>query len=236
MSKLLPSAAYRTEPIEEQNDQRQMAYQSILQSILSLEYAPAKKLGEQELAERLGVSRTPVHDALLKLQRERLADIPPRRGAFVSCLSEERIRNGMWLQEKITLSVLHRYFMDHIEKKRLLPLSGLLRQAEKRLEEGTECYSSAMDSFYELLFQLPGCYQHLRQSLRYASGDFLRCLRLAQRDPSLCRLQLTLHRCLISALEQRNGKEACRIYCAVLSLLEERLPALIKCYPDYFCS
>ncbi|GIH27815.1 GntR family transcriptional regulator [Acrocarpospora phusangensis] len=53
------------------------------EQILGGEYAPGERLGEVELAEKLGVSRTPVRDALRRLSAEGLVDITTNKGARV---------------------------------------------------------------------------------------------------------------------------------------------------------
>jgi DNA-binding GntR family transcriptional regulator len=60
------------------------AYYRIRELIVSLELAPGSLISERELMERLGVGRTPVREALRALAAERLVDVYPRRGMFVS--------------------------------------------------------------------------------------------------------------------------------------------------------
>src|SRR5262249_6438376 len=60
------------------------AYSRIRELIVTLELAPGSLVSERELMERLGVGRTPVREALRALARERLVEVYPRRGMFVS--------------------------------------------------------------------------------------------------------------------------------------------------------
>ena len=60
------------------------AYYRIRELIVSLELPPGSLISERELMERLGLGRTPVREALRALARERLVDVYPRRGMFVS--------------------------------------------------------------------------------------------------------------------------------------------------------
>ncbi|GAA2563870.1 GntR family transcriptional regulator [Pseudonocardia hydrocarbonoxydans] len=60
------------------------AVDSVRELILRGEFAAGARLGEVELAERLGVSRTPVREALARLASEGLVEIVPNRGARVS--------------------------------------------------------------------------------------------------------------------------------------------------------
>ena len=60
------------------------AYQEIRGLIVSLELAPGAVIDERELIERLEIGRTPVREALRRLAHERLVEVYPRRGMFVT--------------------------------------------------------------------------------------------------------------------------------------------------------
>jgi DNA-binding GntR family transcriptional regulator len=60
------------------------AYHAIRGMIVSLELAPGAVIDERELIERLGIGRTPVREALRRLAQERLVEVYPRRGMFVT--------------------------------------------------------------------------------------------------------------------------------------------------------
>ena len=64
-------------------------YQSLESAILSGQLPPGERLIEARIAEELGVSRTVVREALLKLERQSLVVNNPRRGTFVTRLSQE---------------------------------------------------------------------------------------------------------------------------------------------------
>jgi DNA-binding GntR family transcriptional regulator len=65
--------------------------QHLEDAIVSGEYAPGAHLDELGLAEKFGVSRTPIREALAQLGAEGLIEIRPRRGAFVSTPSPRRL-------------------------------------------------------------------------------------------------------------------------------------------------
>ena len=60
--------------------------------ILHGAFAPGQPLRQEELAERFGVSRLPVRDALLRLEAQGLVHVYPNRGAFVISLSPDEVR------------------------------------------------------------------------------------------------------------------------------------------------
>lgn len=66
---------------------RQYAYETLRERILTCRYAPGELLNETALGEKLGVSRTPVREALGRLERESLVEILPKIGVRVTELS-----------------------------------------------------------------------------------------------------------------------------------------------------
>lgn len=66
---------------------RDRIYQAIRSAILTCEFAPGQELREQVLAERYRVSRSPVRDSLLRLEREHLVTVLPRQGYRVNPIS-----------------------------------------------------------------------------------------------------------------------------------------------------
>jgi DNA-binding GntR family transcriptional regulator len=60
------------------------AYLAIRDRIVSLELAPGALIDERALVDDLGMSRTPVREALMRLAQERLVEVYPRRGMFVT--------------------------------------------------------------------------------------------------------------------------------------------------------
>lgn len=70
----------------------QLAYDYIKRRILSLDFAPGMSLVEQDIVKQLGVSRTPVREALIKLASEGLVQIKQNRGAWVTDITLSDLR------------------------------------------------------------------------------------------------------------------------------------------------
>ena len=68
-----------------------VAYDTLHRAIVCNELKPGTALSEGALSEQLGISRTPIREALKKLEDEGLVRIVPRRGAFVTDLSAEDV-------------------------------------------------------------------------------------------------------------------------------------------------
>lgn len=68
---------------------REMVYEELKMQILTGEIVPGTRMMEVELAKEIGVSRTPIREAIRKLEKEGLVTIEPRRGAYASQISTE---------------------------------------------------------------------------------------------------------------------------------------------------
>ena len=66
---------------------REIVYEELKRQIVVGEIAPGTRMMEVELADEMGVSRTPVREAIRKLEKEGLVSIDPRRGAYASDIS-----------------------------------------------------------------------------------------------------------------------------------------------------
>jgi DNA-binding GntR family transcriptional regulator len=77
---------------------RAKAYAFIVDQVLTLPTTTGSFLNEQDLAAQIGVSRTPVREALLLLQAEGLVELVPKRGAYVPPLSGRQIAELMDLR------------------------------------------------------------------------------------------------------------------------------------------
>ena len=69
----------------------EQAYRALRSKIVRLEFAPGEVLREDELQESLSIGRTPIREALLRLQREHFVTVIPRRGMFVSGIEVDEL-------------------------------------------------------------------------------------------------------------------------------------------------
>ncbi len=74
-------------------------YEALRRDILEREFDPGEPLTEQDLSRRYGVSRTPVREALARLERDRLVRVVPKKGAFVRSVSHDDVRELYQIRE-----------------------------------------------------------------------------------------------------------------------------------------
>lgn len=86
----------------------QRVYTLLLTQIVTLERKPFEPVSEARLAEELGVSRSPVREALARLSKLQLVDIFPQRGTVIAPIRIRLIANAQFLRESLELGLLRR--------------------------------------------------------------------------------------------------------------------------------
>jgi DNA-binding GntR family transcriptional regulator len=86
----------------------QNVYELLRSDIVLGALKPLEPIRESEIAERLGVSRTPVREALLRLQNLGLVDIYPQAGTRVAPIRLEKVRAAQFIREAVEVDVVRR--------------------------------------------------------------------------------------------------------------------------------
>ena len=99
-------------------------------AIIELDLLPGSRLSEQDIATRLGVSRQPVREALIRLANSRLIEIRPHRGTVVARISAKEMTEALFVRQSIELAVVAKAAVnfDAWQRKRIASL--IVKQAE----------------------------------------------------------------------------------------------------------
>lgn len=109
-------------------------YLAIRDAIMDLRYAPGEIIRKQDICTALGVSRSPVAEALTRLQGEGLVDIVPQSGTYVSYFSMEEIKEGAFLREAIELACVEKV-AENITPEQSAQLTRNLRLQRVMIDE-----------------------------------------------------------------------------------------------------
>ncbi|MBX2858212.1 MAG: GntR family transcriptional regulator [Cellvibrionaceae bacterium] len=135
----------------------ELAYRKLKNNILSNEYPPGYQALEPELAKTLGVSRTPVREALIRLEAEKLIELIPRRGMRVLPLVPADI-----LEISQILTALEVMAVELLGKKKpgvdmLRPMADAVDEMDRAIEnDDLDAWSDAEEKFHRLLLTLSG--------------------------------------------------------------------------------
>ena len=85
---------------------RDYALKVLKGNITSLDLAPGTPISENELAAELGISRTPVREAIIELAKAYLIEIYPQRGSFVSLIDPKMVEEARFLRRVMDVAVI----------------------------------------------------------------------------------------------------------------------------------
>lgn len=124
------------------------AIRAIINLMIHRKYAPGERLQEAELAGELGMSRTPVRNALRKLSAEGLLDMQPNRGCFVPFLSLADMQSVFLLRSRLE-GFAAELAATNISGKELQDLKGLVAcENETYLSADAETYNKINEKIH----------------------------------------------------------------------------------------
>lgn len=185
----------------------QRVYQTLREAILSLAYRPGEILRKPEICEALGVSRSPVADAVARLATEGLVDVVPQAGTFVARFSMEEIREGAFLREAIEVAAIERV-AEMITEEQLTQLRRNLTVQAALITDGDVPGFYQMDAaMHELILSFTG-FRRLAQVSETAWLHVNRARQLILPVPGRITATLDEHRAMLAALEARDSAAA----------------------------
>lgn len=133
------------------------AYSQLKAEILSNRMPPGFQAPEPEIASRLGMSRTPVREALIRLEAERLVELIPRRGARVLPIQAEDMREIYEILAALEADAAARLAQRRPSEAELASVSAATREMELALEANDlDAWAEADDLFHRRLLELHG--------------------------------------------------------------------------------
>jgi DNA-binding GntR family transcriptional regulator len=229
-----PSAARRLRPLQDFGGSLgQRVYQTLRLAILSLDYRPGEILRKPDICEALGVSRSPVADAVARLQAEGLVDVIPQAGTFVARFSMQEIREGAFLREAIEVAAIERA-AERITEDQLQLMRRNLKVQAALVADGDIPGFYAMDAaMHELLLSFTG-FPKLAQVAETAWLHVNRARQLILPVPGRVQATLAEHQAILAALQARDPAAARAAVQHHLRQLITYLEPLERDRPDLF--
>ncbi len=85
---------------------REFALRNLRENIIHLELKPGSMVSENELAAQMGLSRTPVREALMELAKVRLVDVYPQRGSAVALIDYDLVEEARFMRNVLECAVV----------------------------------------------------------------------------------------------------------------------------------
>ncbi len=193
--------------IERHQTLREKILETIREAILRGTLKPGEKVAEPELAERFGISRTPIREAFRQLESEGYLTVIPRKGAVVASLSERDVEE-FYAIKSILEGYAARMAAERLSEKDIERLEAINDRLAQLAQEGdVKTFFRVHNEFHELFIRSAGN-EKLFELIQQLGLKFNR-LRMASLSlPGRMEISVQEHRKIIQAFREKAGDKA----------------------------
>ena len=206
---------------------RDVVFQTLRTAILKGDLKPGERLMELQLASKLGVSRTPIREAIRKLEQEGLARTIPRKGAEVAGMTEKDMEDV--LQIRCVLEELAaRLSCQNITDEEMRELKIAMVAFEEKTREGNVVELAKADvTFHDIIYRaadnpkLLVLLNNLREQMYRYRTEYMK-------DDRIHPVLIREHKEMVKALESRDQELVAREVRQHLKNQEEVMKKIIR--------
>lgn len=185
---------------------RDVVFNTLREAILKGELKPGERLMELQLAAKLGVSRTPIREAIRMLEQEGLAVTIPRKGAEVAKMTEKDMEDVLQVRESLD-ELAASLACEKITDAEVEALVVAMHDFEKSIDTGDVKKIAEMDEkFHDIIYRATGnpklvnILNNLREQIYRYRVEYLK-------DEKNYPLLLLEHREIVDAFVKRNREK-----------------------------
>ena len=182
---------------------RDVVFNTLREAILKGELQPGERLMELQLASKLGVSRTPIREAIRMLEQEGLAVTMPRKGAEVARMTLKDMEDVLEIREALD-ELAAQIACERITAEQMQMLKNTKNEFEKILETGEVKKIADVDvRFHDIIYEatdnarLVALLSNMREQLFRYRVEYLKT---PENYPAL----ISEHNAIVEALEERD--------------------------------
>ncbi len=201
---------------------REIVFETIRTAIVQGNLKPGERLMEVQLAQELGVSRTPVRESIRKLELEGLVKMIPRKGAYVTPLSIKDLKEMMQIREALE-SLVAELAAENATEEEVEAMRKSNRGFEDSLRNGDEDGIIDYDiTFHEILYKasrnerLCNMIHTLREQMQRVRVEYVHNV-----DDKLP--LIGQHRAIIDNVARHNPAEAAKYAAKHITVTEENM-------------
>ena len=186
---------------------RGQVFQEIREDILKGKFKENEELREATLGKELGVSRTPVREALRQLELEGLVHIIPNKGAYVTGITEKDVHD-IYMTRSMLEGLCARWAAEHISEEQIQEMEEVLLLTEYHLDRGNAEQLAELDGkFHEVFYDASQS-----RILRHILSDFHKYVQVARKrsvkKEDRAKKSLEEHREILNALRIGDADRA----------------------------
>lgn len=223
-----------TDPVRSGIAATQRVFVTLLQRILTFNLKPFDEISESGLAEQMGVSRTPVREALARLARLQLVDIFPQRGTVISPLRVADLKRSQFMRESLEWGLLRRALRSP-ERPRLVVSLGAEIAVQLTLASiGDEARFYASDELFHRRIALAAGLPDIWEDISDAKLHMDRFRHLMLASVETLSVIVEQHERIVDAIDARDREAAELALKTHLRRIFAFLRPAYDAHPEYF--
>ena len=205
----------------------------LLRAIISLELRPGSRISEVEIAERYGVSRQPVREAVISLAQTGLVKTLPQRGTAVVPISVSQMRDARFVREAIEVAVA-RQAAESILPQARRQLETIIAQQELAVRQSDrDSFFHYDEAFHAMLCEGVGS-QMAWESIRNVKVHMDRVCTLTLKDAVSMAPLIDEHKAILAAIDAHDASAAAEAMSLHLYGILTALPKIEAEHPELF--
>jgi DNA-binding GntR family transcriptional regulator len=214
-------------------------YEWLREEIVYVKLKPGAMIYENEIADKLGVSRTPVREAFRLLANEQLISIEPQRGTRIAPISASKVSEAWFVRQRLETGAFRlaaERWNETVAEQYDRQLASLLEQQTAAADERDAFRLLKLDEdMHRLIIQITGNHT-LMQVVMQMRAHLNRVRYLALTISGTERLERIVaeHRAILEAIRSRDVARTEQLLEVHLSKLNVELPELQARYREYF--
>ena len=181
---------------------RDKIYQKLRQAIIRGDYAPGERLPEETLARELGASRTPIREALQKLETEKLLEYNPNKGMVVSEINTDETEE-LYQIRMVTEAIIAKRAATKATPEDIRRLNALI----DRQESGDGAIRDSLDDYNTIISEIADCPQ-ISEISKLVRETLIRMIYSTALHPKRRKDVWKEHREIVLAIAAKDGELA----------------------------
>jgi len=208
-------------------------YEILLNAIVDLDLTPGTAIVKEDVGKALGVSRTPVSEAIAKLAEDRLVDVFPQRGTYVSKIRISDVKESAFIRQALEVAIA-RQVAEHHSDEMLSTLTRNVRYQKMSLAENDyEIFYQLDEEFHQLLCEFTG-FSRLRRVIEGAYAQLARVRKLQLSEPGRPEDTYLEHKAICDALRNSDGDGAAKAMTVHVSKVVALIDIMFSEQPELF--
>jgi DNA-binding GntR family transcriptional regulator len=210
-----------------------LVYRALRAEIIAMHIAPGRPINEKSVALAHGVSRTPVREALLRLAAERLVEIFPQSGTFVTRIPVAALPEAIMVRKALEDLTVRRA-AEKADAEKIAALRGFVDRAHKLEKLGDhDGFHAADDGFHSAIAEAAG-HPGIWQVVEQVKVQVDRYRRLTLPVPGRMGRVVAEHSAVVEAIASGNADAASAAMAAHLDGLSASIRDVRDLNPDFF--